>query len=87
MKNEKVDLGQSIDELQTKYFSISREGFDSISWEVIELIFKTYPVRKIIKLLFFTGEVTIPPQSQGPQIINHYSVTDGHKRALKNYER
>ena len=74
-----------------KPITISRKGngFDKMSWSIIERIFRTYFGKGNFKITVCTGEVQIPAEEQRSEIIqeSHDSTVGGHKGENKTLAR
>ena len=84
-------LREAMEAASIKSISISREGngFDKMSWSIIERIFRTHFGKGDFKITVCTGEIQIPSEEQRLQIIreSHDSTVGGHKGETKTLAR
>ena len=84
-------LREAMEAASIESISISREGngFDKMSWSIIERIFRTHFGKGNFKITVCSGEVQIPAEEQRSEIIreSHDSTVGGHKGENKTLAR
>ena len=84
-------LREAMEAAIIKSISISREGngFDKMSWSIIERIFRTHFGKSDFKITVGTGKVQIPAEEQRLEIIreSHDSTVGGYKGENKTLAR